>query len=72
MTNEAHSIAATRNEMKTIADMIALYFAGKVKTQSELRAAIRSLNETTLFDLADADLEIIARDNEARQGVKMF
>lgn len=61
----------TRN--KLFADMIALYFAGVVKTPEQLREAITALANSTLFPgMTASDVEEIARDNEATQGVKMF
>jgi hypothetical protein len=54
---------------KTFENMIALYFAGVVKTGAELRAAIKTLNETTLFNLTDEECEMVARKNEEAQGI---
>jgi len=56
---------------KIAADMIALYFAGIKKTAADLREAITALDQTSLFD-GGLNIEAIARDNEARQGIKMF
>jgi hypothetical protein len=55
---------------KTAADMIAIYFAGIAKTAAELRDAIAHLN-ATIFGGA-LNVEVIARDNEGKQGIKMF
>jgi len=56
---------------KAVADMIATYFFGVPKTQVELRDAIRSLGK--MFPtMTEADVEIVARHNEATQGVKLF
>lgn len=57
---------------KTFTDMIAVYFAGKVKTGTELREAISALNSTDLFNLTEEECEQVARENEATQGIKMF
>jgi hypothetical protein len=58
--------------VKTLADLVAIYFAGKVKNQKELRDVIRALAETKLFDVTEEEIEKVARDNEATQGVKLF
>ena len=55
---------------QTAADMIAIYFAGVVKNQKQLREAIEALNNTRLFD-GFINVEAVARHNEATQGVKM-
>lgn len=52
------------------ADMIAIYFAGVVKNQKQLREAVEALNKTRLFN-GFLNVEAIARHNEATQGVKM-
>lgn len=58
---------------QALADMTAIWFAGKVKTAKELRDTIVQLATLPDFkDLTADRLEYIARDNEARQGVKLF
>lgn len=60
------------NQANTLENMVAIYFAGKEKSPAELRDAIAALNSTTLFNLSADELEAVARENEAKQGVKMF
>lgn len=60
-------------QSKIAANMIAAFFFGKTKTQNELREAIKALSETTLFpNMTAADIEQIARHNEATQGITIF
>jgi len=62
-----------KTQNQTAADMIAIWFAGKVKTAAQLREAVQALADSTLFPgMTAADVEEIARDNETRQGIKMF
>ena len=56
---------------KIAADMIAIYFHGVMKTASELRDAIKMLDETNLFE-SKLNVEEIARYNESTQGINMF
>lgn len=58
---------------QALADMTAVWFAGKVKTAEELRDVIGQLATLPWFRDIPADrLEFIARDNEMLQGIKMF
>lgn len=62
-----------KSSNRLAADMIALYFAGKIKTQQQLREAITALANSTLFPgMTAADFEEIARHNEETQGFAMF
>ena len=56
---------------KIAADMIAVYFYGVMKSGLELRAAIKMLDNTNLFE-SNLNIELIARYNEATQGINMF
>ena len=59
---------------RDIADIVAIYFAGVEKTQSELRDFVNGIVNCmpASVRLTAAEAEQIARDNEMRQGVKMF
>ena len=58
---------------QALADMVAIWFFDKVKTAAELRDIIAQLATLPNFtDLTQDRLEFIARDNEMRQGIKMF
>ena len=56
---------------KIAAEMIAIYWAGIAKDAASLRESIRALDESALFD-GSLNIEAIARENEATQGIKMF
>ena len=59
---------------RDVADIVAVHFAGKVKTQEELREFIATINSAVPFHfkMIEDEMEAIARDNEVRQGVSMF
>jgi hypothetical protein len=58
---------------QALADMTSIWFAGKVKTAAELRDVIGQLATMPNYREIPANrLEYIARDNEMRQGIKMF
>lgn len=59
--------------MNTLADMTALYFAGKTKTAQELRLVVLALRDNlkAFQHLSNDQCEFIARDNEAKQGIRM-
>ena len=59
-----------KTQNRIAADMIAIWFAGKVKTAAQLREAVQQLANTTLFPgMTNSDVEEIARHNEETQGV---
>ena len=61
------------NIEQALAEMTAIWFAGKVKTAKELRDVIAELATMPNYKDTSAErLEFIARDNEMRQGIKMF
>jgi hypothetical protein len=59
---------------RDLSDIVAIYFAGVAKTQTELRAFIAGMVDAMppQVKLTAAQAEALARDNEAKQGVKMF
>lgn len=71
----------TRSDViRDISDLTANHFYGVDKTACELRDFVKRAVETfsmlggklPVFDLSADEIEAIARDNEARQGVKLF
>lgn len=60
------------NQIETLKNVVASHFAGKVKTGEELRDVINQLAATELFNVTAEECEMVARHNEATQGIKMF
>lgn len=60
--------------IRDFSDIVAIHFAGVAKTPAELRQAISGFADCMpeSVRLTEGEREQVARDNEARQGVKMF